>query len=220
MRPRTGDSSEAVISWAWIPHPAPAPASGTMETAPPARGAQAPNPNQTPLPRTHAQRPAATPGTSIPPLLPLPAQVMEPQSPTAPPRAVLGVHQPQSQAGRSPAGQGTHSASPCGTAEPWVTHPGTSRISATAGIARHGDTAWLGQFCWAQPCPDVPTAPWGSLGCLCHPQATCHTQPQHRWASCFPDIPDIQECIPTSLPGLRDGGTGTLALQPRRGAGG
>lgn len=48
MHPCTGDSSEAVISWAWISHPAPA--SGTMEAPPPQpeAGAQAPNPNQTP----------------------------------------------------------------------------------------------------------------------------------------------------------------------------
>lgn len=143
MRPRTGDSSEAVISWAWISHPAPAPASGTMETPPLARGAQAPNPNQTPLPRTHAPRPGATRGTSIPSR----RSWCSSQSHTAQqlPQHHSRGSPAQSQAGHSPEGQGTPGASPCGTAEPWVTHPGTSSPAAITGIACHGDTAWLGQ---------------------------------------------------------------------------
>lgn len=219
MRQRTGDYSEAVISWAWISHPAPAPASGTMETPPPARGAQAPNPNQTPLPHTHTREPREAPPS-------LPAAPEAGHGATEPFQERSGGSPAQSQAGRSPAGQGTPSASPRGTAEPRVTRPGTSRPT---GIAGQGDTAWparcgtssSGGHGHALMSPQHPGEAWDAS--VTHrPRATR----SHNTAG--PAASHISQISQTAHPGAHPhapaatlgrwcwhGGTGTPALQPR-----
>lgn len=88
---------------------------------------------------------AQEPRKAPPSLLTTPEAGHGATQPNSPLQHGSGGSPAQSQAGRSPEGQGTPSASPCGTAELWVTHPGISKPAATAGIACQGDTAGLGQ---------------------------------------------------------------------------
>lgn len=213
MRPRTGDSSEAVISWAWISHPAPA--SGTMETPPPARWrGGGGGGGHRPLIPTRPRRPArtASPARARHPPAP-PSHARRPGCLPTPPGAghgprTRGVFQRWSREGG-----GTPGASPRGTAEPYAAHPSPAQSgpAAIAGVshpaaATVGPAAPCGRTRWGQPCaltPETPPCPHSALAKPgTPPSPTGHTPPRatalpgRRFAGtsragCCPDVPSV-----------------------------
>lgn len=211
MRPRTGDSSEAVISWAWISHPAPA--SGTMETPPPARWrGGGGGGGHRPLIPTRPRRPArtASPARARHPPAP-PTHAKRPGCLPTPPGAGRG---PRTRGVFQRWGGGAGGGDPrC--QPPW--HHGALRgtsLSGTIRTRRHrrrvppGSCHRAAGTCLtplagdrrlrvAVPAgdsrvpsppkhPHVPTAPWPSPGHLRHPRATRHPGPRRCRAGGLP----------------------------------